>query len=378
MSKLGLDEELELYKDDKIYFHLPDYHGHFRLNYLIATLLKEEPEVFYDGVAIGSIYGSFPSAIWNGGRVIFGGLASRDDMVQCYKAFNDLGIPLRHTFTNSLIDEHLCWDAYCNEIMKMGDNGMNQILVNSPALEAYIDEHYPNYPKLSSTTKRLRSVSQAVEELEKGYALVVLDYDLNHDPDIFLLDHPERFEILINAYCMDKCPKRVNHYKSMAQDQIHFGHIPMGNPEDEVGPCQFIGDDFWTAMNNRKNTLKVEEIYGFYRENGFKHFKIEGRTTNDFDVLESYMYYMIKPEFRDHVRLRMLRRMFLEQQGGPQQVMVMTPEQIKQLQESGQIQFNPDDKEAFDKMMADTEAASKQEHTCDGSCEGGCCNCGSN
>ena len=29
MSKLGLDEELELYKDDKIYFHLPDYHGHF-------------------------------------------------------------------------------------------------------------------------------------------------------------------------------------------------------------------------------------------------------------------------------------------------------------------------------------------------------------
>ena len=56
----------------------------------------------------------------------------------------------------------------------------------------------------------------------------------------------------------------------------------------------------------------------------------------------------------------------------------MTPEQIKQLQESGQIQFNPDDKEAFDKMMADTEAASKQEHTCDGSCEGGCCNCGSN
>ena len=119
MSKLGLDEELELYKDDKIYFHLPDYHGHFRLNYLIATLLKEEPEVFYDGVAIGSIYGSFPSAIWNGGRVIFGGLASRDDMVQCYKAFNDLGIPLRHTFTNSLIDEHLCWDAYCNEIWKI-------------------------------------------------------------------------------------------------------------------------------------------------------------------------------------------------------------------------------------------------------------------
>ena len=114
MSYLNLDEELDIYKEDKVYFHLPDYHGHFRLNYLIATLLKEEPDVFYPDVAIGSVYGTFPSAIWNGGRVIFGGLASRDDMMQCYKAFNDLGIPLRHTFTNSLITEKLCYDAYCN------------------------------------------------------------------------------------------------------------------------------------------------------------------------------------------------------------------------------------------------------------------------
>ena len=376
MSYLNLDEELDIYKEDKVYFHLPDYHGHFRLNYLIVTLLKEEPDVFYPDVAIGSVYGTFPSAIWNGGRVIFGGLASRDDMMQCYKAFNDLGIPLRHTFTNSLITEKLCYDAYCNEIMEHGHDGLNQVLVNAPDLEKYISENYPKYPILSSTTKRIRSVENAQRELEKGYALVVLDYDLNRNPDIFMIDNPGRFEILINAYCVDDCPRRVNHYKSMAQDQIHFGHVPMENPEEEIGPCEYIGDDFWTAMSNRRNTLKVEEIYGFYRENGFKHFKIEGITTNDFDVLESYMYYMIRPECRDSVRLRMLRRMFLEQQAGPQQIMVMTPEQIKELQEKGQIQFNPNGGPSLDEMLAQSQNTSNCQN-CDGSCEGGC-NCGGN
>lgn len=335
-----MSEELEIYKEDKVYFHLPDFHGHFRLNYLLATLLAEHPEYFYDGVAIGSIYGSFPSAIWNGGRVVMGGVVSREDMIQCSKAFNDLGIPLRFTFTNSLIDEKLCWDAYCNEIMRQCNNGLNQCLVNAPALEAYIKENYPDYPILSSTTKRLTDLEDAQKELEKGYALVVLDYDLNHDERIFFMDHPERYELLINAYCMDGCPRRCNHYYSMAQDQIHFGHVPLDDPEKEVGPCEWIGHDFYQAISSRKNTIKQEELYGFYRENGFKHFKIEGRTTNDFDVLESYMYYMVRPEFRDSVRLVMLRRMFLEQQqAGPQQIMVMTPEQMKELQESGQLQF---------------------------------------
>jgi hypothetical protein len=35
---------------------------------------------------------------------------------------------------------------------------------------------------------------------------------------------------------------------------------------------------------------------------GFCHFKIEGRTDNIVDVIESYLYYMIKPEWQNFVR----------------------------------------------------------------------------
>ena len=40
---------------------------------------------------------------------------------------------------------------------------------------------------------------------------------------------------------------------------------------------------------------------------GFEQFKIEGRTANTLNVLETYMYYMVKPECRDEARFTILR-----------------------------------------------------------------------
>lgn len=291
-------------ENDKIKFHLPDYIGHFMMNRLFVMNLKEHPEWFYPDIEIGSIYGSFMGAIWNGGRVMVGGISNSVEIDYVYKVFNDYGVPLRHTFTNKLIKGNLVYDTYCNLIMQKGHNGLNEVLVNTDELEAYIRETYPKYPIISSTTKRIKSVEEVEKEAAKDYKLVVLDYSLNRNLDIFMLPDKERYEILINAYCCDDCPVRSLHYTEMAEDQLSFGS---GAPGREPRSCQYIADDFYTAQENRKDTLKVEEVYGFYAENGFRNFKIEGRTTNMPDVLESYIYYMVKPEFKDRVRLKMLK-----------------------------------------------------------------------
>lgn len=39
---------------------------------------------------------------------------------------------------------------------------------------------------------------------------------------------------------------------------------------------------------------------------GFNNFKIEGRVLSKPNVIESYVYYLVKPEYRDRVRLDML------------------------------------------------------------------------
>lgn len=331
-----MSEELttnEVNQEDIIYFHLPDYNQHFNLNLLFHDLMQFKPEYFRPNVKIGSVYGSFPGAIWNGGRTILGGFASREDIINCYKAFNDRGIAVRHTFTNSLIKGNMVYDTYCNIIMELGHNGVNEVLVNSPELEEYIREHFPNYPMISSTTKRIKSINKLKEEVNKGYKLVVLDYALNRSGEIYSLPNKEKYEILVDAYCCDDCPNRLKHYKSLAEDQLAFGHLDTENPP--MG-CEYIAEDFYDIMEKRNSFIKADEIYNFYYELGFRNFKIEGRTVNPFDVLESYVYYMGLPEYRDRIRLMMLKQMFAQPQQ-QQPVVIMSQEDINRLQEEGQI-----------------------------------------
>ena len=65
-------------------------------------------------------------------------------------------------------------------------------------------------------------------------------------------------------------------------------------PEDAVKPA-------------RKNTKEKapETLLEKYVPMGFRHFKIEGRTLHPLNVIESYVYYMTKPEYKDLVRLKL-------------------------------------------------------------------------
>ncbi|WP_347492698.1 hypothetical protein [Ruminococcus flavefaciens] len=42
---------------------------------------------------------------------------------------------------------------------------------------------------------------------------------------------------------------------------------------------------------------------------GFNQFKIEGRTFDIFNLMEHYLYYMVKPEYINKARLTLLRNM---------------------------------------------------------------------
>jgi hypothetical protein len=48
--------------------------------------------------------------------------------------------------------------------------------------------------------------------------------------------------------------------------------------------------------------IGTDEIRRVYAPNGFRHFKIEGRSLGSAVVLEMLLYYMVKPECRLKVR----------------------------------------------------------------------------
>lgn len=300
-------------EEKKIYWHLPGLCYHGMLNHVLIDTMKRFPQMFMDGYEIGSVYGTFPGAIWNGGRNIIDGFSSKPEVERVIKSYNNYGIPVRFTWTNCLIEEKHTYDTYCNMIMKAGNNGMNQALVNTPAMEEYLRREYPNYKLLSSTTKRILDVDKLLAELEKDYFLVVLDYDFNHNEEVIekLKPYADRIEILVNESCRPNCPSRSKHYEEISKYTLDFDTS-----------IKFICVDPNPDKRSFKGVRKCPSFMSNddierYAKMGFRNFKIVGRNEAQSFYLDALIYFMVKPENRDFINKYILATLNKLRSGQP-------------------------------------------------------------
>lgn len=308
----------------KVRFHLPDFTQHFKFNLLFADMMKVRPEYFREGVEIASVYGTFPPAAWNGGR-FSAGKCDKSFIKQVIKEFNDRGIPLRFTFTNPILEKKHVHDEFCNMIMHLADNGMNEVIVASPILEEYIRKNYPNYKITSSTCKRITDPEKMYEEVGKDYHIVVIDYDLNNKFDILeKIPDKKKCELLVNACCNPGCKLRSDHYRMIGAETLAYADHVRKNPnagssftippkyaeylKDEIAECKCMNRAVF-EIKDLSTHISPEAIWEKYVPMGFEQFKIEGRSIELFNLVEHYMYYMIKPECRDEARLLFLTRL---------------------------------------------------------------------
>lgn len=288
-------------------FHLPGFRNNFPINMILIDLMKRYPKYFRENIEIASIFGEFPTSLWNGGRFAGDDQCDATYVRQVIKHINGLGIPIRFTYTNPIITEADLEDPFCNFCMKEADNGMNEVLVVSPILEEYIRKTYPSYTIDSSTCKEIRGVEALNQELEKDYGLVVLDYNMNNQFDLLeQIKDKERCEVLVNACCVADCPRRGEHYKAIGTQQ----RIALANrklPKEKQTPIPK-----WTCEYGEKTSIYVSKhypthispdaIWDTYVPMGFQNFKLEGRTANVFLLIDTYCYYFMKPEYRDEAR----------------------------------------------------------------------------
>ena len=307
-----------------VYWHLPGFCSFFPFHQILLKMMKEEPYRFREGYRIGSIYGTFPGAIWNGGRAVFG-MMTRKDIKAVIDSYNAYGIPVRFTWTNPMLEEKHIYDTYCNVIMELasgkdsegndtsvnvkasnnigiaeGGKVANQALVNSEVLERYLREKYPGFDYLSSTTKRIKGLEGIRQELAKDYRLVVLDYDLNHNEEVLAALEPEagRIELLVDEICYPECPKRKDHYADEGLRQLIFD-------KDTPFPCPNIKTtpSFEVAM--KRPAFIGNDTIGEYIDRGYVNFKLVGRGLPPQMLIDSYVYYLAKEEERDTVRRRL-------------------------------------------------------------------------
>jgi len=276
-----------------INFYLPDFYYNGPLILFLADMMKARPEWFYEDIRIASSYGAFPSSIWNGGRNTFN-RTTNEEIKRTIEEFNKRGIAIRYTFTNPLLEEKHVYDTFCNLCLELANNGMNECIINSPILEKYVRENYPAYKIISSTTKCLDRTTLINDELNKDYYLVVLDSAMNNTDEIFGLANKDKIELIPDHFCMDDCPKRRAHYNAIGKAQLTFSKC-------EFPPCKNIAREFAQICENR-SFITNEMIHGKYKEAGFKHYKLDGRGFPPRKVIESFTYYLAKPEYLERVR----------------------------------------------------------------------------
>ena len=296
----------------KVRFHLPGLRYNFPLNMYWVSLLKQKPEYFREDVEIASIFGTFPFSLWNGGRLIINDQCDKDFVKNVVKSINDAGIPVRYTFTNPVLTEEDLDDPFCNFCMEVADNGMNEVLVFSPILEEYIRKSYPKYKIDSTTCKELKTVDDLNAELSKDYHYVVLDYNMNNKWELIEnLKNPEKLEVLINAVCVPACPRRGEHYRYIGEMEKKIKENRKLPPEKrekivDKWSCEYGEYNHLYKIMKYPTFVSTDMIWNEYLPRGINNFKIEGRTANLFSLLETYCYYMIKPEYVGEARITML------------------------------------------------------------------------
>lgn len=295
----------------EINFHLPGLRQNYPLNMLLLGLMEKKPEYFREGIRIASFYGEFPMSLWNGGRPSGQDQCDGAYIREVVRNINSKGIAVRYTWTNMLLNEEDLKDPYCNFCMKVADNGMNEVMIFSPILEKYIRENYPSYKLNSSTCKRIRDIDQVNQELEKDYYMVVLDYNFNSKfEELEKIQDKARCEILVNTGCNPDCPRRGKHYENIAKNQrIMLKNRKM--PPDRQIPlepwyCRYGDDSDFHEIQSFRTYIKADELWEKYVSMGFKNFKVEGRTADLFWLLETYCYYLVKPEYQGQARILLL------------------------------------------------------------------------
>ena len=139
------------------------------------------------------------------------------------------------------------------------------------------------------------------------YDMVVLDYNHNKD-DSFLkkVSDPSRLEVMPNELCKPGCKARQQHYLAVSQYQL------TGEADFKCPNADYYEKAGYTGRIQASPTLlSNDDIRRLNAEYGIRDFKIVGRLHSKDVLLESYVYYLIRPEYRNAM-LEIIRKKLIK------------------------------------------------------------------
>lgn len=254
----------------KINFILPNMIECFFINRLFILLQKNSPTYFNENYVISGVTGTIDYSIWNTHRT--SKYINFSSFKTIYDFYNKNKISINFLFENEQINNEDLYDTFSNLILKYAHNKNNAVSATSEILKKYIKRKYPKFKFIEH--------SQA-SEIKKSKE----DY------------------IILNPICDKNC-KLLKAHKQYLDNEQKLYYSP-----SKIFTCPLKKSTSFYDLQTNPDFVSNDEIKN-YINFGFNNFKIEANyITNNtninysmFDIIESYIYYLIKPEFQNEVR----------------------------------------------------------------------------
>ncbi len=287
--------------------------GSFVNRLTIVDDLLPKKNILKHGFIISSLYGTFPNVIFNGGRTLVhyhsNILEEREwfrnknylwydpqGMESLVRMYNEKGIGIRYTYSNSLITRKHLNDTRANLTLEIAHNPQNAVITGNPVIESYVRKHYPKFKIIGSATSAknlsIPFLRRRIDEVD----LLVLPPEYNGRFGFMESIGTSKLEILINERCVPYCRNRPSHYEAISQTQLLWD--PRFETDNYASCCPVYKG---MRQGTPAGTLALSDgQITALRNLGVRHFKFVGRHLSRGGFIAEVDRVLVKDRFRPY------------------------------------------------------------------------------
>lgn len=231
------------------------------------------------------VHGS-PLFKWNCGRVLKHLIREVEEIREAGLAYEKRRVALDLTFSNFRLGPEDVKDLTGNTLMEFfrrhNPTGMNAVIMASDVLYEHVKKNFPELRTVSSilkvTMEKGRGKRDYYLRLAERYDKVMIHPDDVTNWDLLeSLENKDKYELIVNEYCMKSCPIRHLHYESLAHTAADFFGYDSSAFDAKLSKngCSNLGS-LLTSERFGVVAMAQEEMKRAY-EMGFRKFKLQGR-----------------------------------------------------------------------------------------------------
>lgn len=274
---------------------LPLFYYNFKFNNFLYRYIKNNPESKKFDYTIVSNFGSYPFTYFNGDiNSNTGKLALNSDF---YNIPNSNQVVLKYDFSNIFLEDLDFNSVHENTILKMGENGSNQIEISNLKLMSYLKKEYPIYNFCFSSRADLiqpftAEIINCIIE-QNIFDSIVLPGYLNDEEWLKEIKQKNKIEIIIANKCK-LCSANQNKECLIQENrnQIDF------SGKSKYQKCFNIKN-----YQNSSNDEILSEIIKMNKK-GFTNFKIDSPPYNQ---IAEFNFFIIKNLIKEEYQVNFIQ-----------------------------------------------------------------------